>query len=91
MDQAIDAAKQCPNAYLEMSGGYYPFQFERAVKDPAIGPERVLYGSDLPILHPLVEQEKIFALSISEAERELIFWKNLERLLKDAPLLLHNL
>ncbi len=86
-DQAIDAARQCPNTYLELSGGYYQYQFERAVRDPAIGPERVLYGSDLPSLHPLVEQEKIFALPISEAERELIFWKNMQRLLQDAPLL----
>ncbi len=85
VDQAIDTAKQCPNVYLEMSGGYYHFQFERAIKDPAIGPERMLYGSDLPSLHPLVEQEKIFALPVAEAERELIFWKNMERLLKDAP------
>ncbi len=88
VDQAIDAAKQCPNVYLELSGGYYQYQFERAVKDPAIGPERMLYGSDRPSLHPLVEQEKVFALPVSEAERELIFWKNMERLLQDAPVLL---
>ncbi len=87
VDQAIDTAIQCPNVYLEMSGGYYHFQFERALKDPAIGPERMLYGSDLPSLHPLVEQEKIFALPISEAERDLIFWENMNRLLKDAPAL----
>lgn len=85
VDQAIEAVKLCPNAYLEVSGCGYQYQFERAVKDPVIGPGRVLYGSDLPSLQPLVEQEKIFTLPISAAERELVFWGNMERLLKDAP------
>jgi predicted TIM-barrel fold metal-dependent hydrolase len=44
-DMALMTAARNPNVYLETSSA--PFEvIERAVSDPAIGPEKLLFGSD---------------------------------------------
>ncbi|MEX2684945.1 MAG: amidohydrolase family protein [Candidatus Sigynarchaeota archaeon] len=81
VDQAVAAAKVLPSAYLEVSSQPYSYMFERALKDPDIGVERFLFGSDLPGIHPLVEAMKVLQFPISEADKQLIFSGNAERLL----------
>ncbi|MHA1821774.1 MAG: amidohydrolase family protein [Promethearchaeota archaeon] len=77
VDQAIRCAREHANVYLETSGGYYRYMLEHAIKDPDIGVEKVLYGSDLPTLDPTVEMMKILQLDmISEEEKKMILWDN---------------
>jgi hypothetical protein len=83
VNQALQVAKECPNAYLEMSGNPYTYKFLEAIKDPDIGVDRILFGTDIPSLHPRVEIEKVLSLPISIEEKKLIFSYNLENLMKE--------
>lgn len=82
VDQAINLAIQFSNVYLETSGQPYDYLIEYMVKNPNIGVERVIFGSDLPTLDPTFEMMKILTLSISESEKQLIFYDNMQKLLK---------
>ena len=82
VSEAIHVAKECPNSFLEMSGNPYTYKFIEAIKDPDIGVERILFGTDIPSLHPRVEIQKVLALPISTEEKRLIFSYNLENLMK---------
>jgi len=79
-DQSLECAKANPKVTLDMSSQPYFYLINRAIRDPDIGIERVVYGSDFPMLNPRVEQMKILQLPISEEERQLIFAKNLEKI-----------
>lgn len=68
--------------YLEMSGNPYTYKFVEAIKDPDIGVERILFGTDTPSLSPRVEIEKVLALPISTEEKRMIFSRNLEKMMK---------
>ncbi|MHA1683446.1 MAG: amidohydrolase family protein [Promethearchaeota archaeon] len=80
VDQAYEAAKNTENTYLEISGQGYQYMIQKAVDDPDIGPERVLFGSDFPSLAPQVEIEKVLALKTSPGNRKKIFHDNLARI-----------
>jgi len=82
IDQALQVARECPNSYMEMSGNPYTYKFMEAIKDPDIGIERILFGTDIPSLNPRVELEKIFALDVSVEEKRLIFSENLKTLME---------
>lgn len=82
VNQALHVARECPNAYLEMSGNPYTYKFVEAIKDPDIGVERILFGTDTPSLSPRVEIEKVLALPISTEEKRMIFSRNLEKMMK---------
>jgi predicted TIM-barrel fold metal-dependent hydrolase len=82
VSQALKVAKECPNSYLEMSGNPYTYKFMEAIKDPDIRIERILFGTDIPSLHPRVEIEKVLALPISVEEKKMILSYNLENLMK---------
>lgn len=56
------------------------FLIEDALKK--IGSEKLLFGSDFPYSHPLIEKKKIELLDISENDKKNIFHKNIEKLLK---------
>ncbi len=82
IEQAYKCAKECPNAYMDMSGNPYTYKFLEAIRDPDIGIERILFGTDIPTLHPRVEIQKVLALPISVDEKRMIFSNNLENFLK---------
>ncbi|MHA1150782.1 MAG: amidohydrolase family protein [Promethearchaeota archaeon] len=82
VEDALLVAKECPNTYLEMSGNPYTYKFLEAIKDPDIGVERILFGTDIPSLNPRIEIEKVFALDISIEERKLILASNLKQIIK---------
>ena len=54
---AIDVAARHPNVYLETSGMPMHTKIKEAVE--RVGPDRVLYGSDAPFHHPVVEIAKV--------------------------------
>ena len=57
INAAIDVAVRNPNVYLETSGMPMHSKIREAVE--RVGPERVLFGSDVPFHHPTVELAKV--------------------------------
>lgn len=76
---AIEVAKMFPNIYLETSGMTSPSMLRRAVAE--CGPERILFGSDYPFWHPLVERARIEAADLDVATTRMILGENIARLL----------
>ena len=75
----IDHLVRHPNIYTDTAGVRRFDLLEQAVQ--RAGPRKILFGSDGPWLHPGVELEKIYALSLSEAEERLILGENFLRLI----------
>ena len=46
------------------------------------GPDRLLFGSDMPWHRPAWELRLLNTLDLSETDREKIFWRNAAKLLK---------
>jgi len=72
---AIKAAKRYENLYIETGGNPFPDAIKKAVD--TIGPERVLFGSDMPAMHPIVELKKIEVAGLTEEEKQLILCDNI--------------
>jgi len=78
--QAIDAARSCPNVYVETCSSYRsPGVIEELVE--GAGSERVLFGSDMPLLDPRVQIGKIVAADIEAGDKRRILGENARRLL----------
>lgn len=76
---AIDVAKRYPNVYLETSSVVFFEYLEMAVKElPA---EKVLFGSDGPLVDSRVELYKIHLLKLPKEKLEKILSGNILRLL----------
>jgi uncharacterized protein len=74
----IDSLTRHPNIYADTSGVRRFDLLERAVK--RAGPEKFLFGSDGPWLHPGVEMAKVIALGLPKSEQAMILGGNLLRL-----------
>ena len=78
--QAIDAAQRCSNFFLETCSSYRtPGVVEELVA--RVGADRVLYGSDLPLMDPRVQLGKIITAAIDDRAKQLILGENARRLL----------
>jgi predicted TIM-barrel fold metal-dependent hydrolase len=78
---AVEMAGQHANLYLDtatsqMDDGMLEHAVER------LGPEKILFGSDIPLLDPWVQRAKVEGAAISEEAKRLILGGNLERLLR---------
>jgi predicted TIM-barrel fold metal-dependent hydrolase len=73
----LDTFKERENCYFDiaLAGQETISQF---VKE--IGPERILFGSDIPFGQMKNELNKVVSLPISDAEKQLILSKNVKRL-----------
>lgn len=80
---AIDVARTYPNVYLETSAMPYPWRIRDAVR--AIGPDRVLFGSDGPGCQPALELDKVRRAGLAEGDLEWVLGGNLRRLLARGP------
>lgn len=79
--KAIDAAKACRNVYLDTASS----QIDNGMLEAAVailGPEKVLFGTDMPLLDPWVQKAKVEGADIAEKAKRLILGGNMERLLK---------
>jgi len=77
--RAIEAAGQFPNLYLDTSSVVFFEYLERAAKElPA---EKLIFGSDGPLVDSRVELYKIRLLKLPEAKEQLILSGNILRLL----------
>ena len=79
--QAIDVALEHPNVYLETCSTFRtPGVIEQLVEEA--GAERVLFGSDVPLMDPRAQLGKILTADISDDDKRLILGGNARRLLK---------
>lgn len=76
---AVKAAQQCPNIYLETSGSSPILGLIEAAVE-AVGPERVLFGTDLPAMEPHVQLAKVTDADIDERSKALLLGGNAARL-----------
>lgn len=78
--RAVAAAKAHPNIYLDTTSSTFDNgMVEFAVRE--VGAERVLYGSDMPLLDPILAVAKITESNLTDREKDLILHGNIERLL----------
>ncbi len=78
----IDHLERHPNIYTDTSGVRRFDMLQRAVQ--RAGPEKIIFGSDGPWLHPGVELAKIRALRLGKAEERLVLGANMIRLIGKA-------
>jgi predicted TIM-barrel fold metal-dependent hydrolase len=79
----IDPLSRHRNIYADTSAIRRFDLLEQAVK--RAGPEKILFGSDGPWLHPGVELAKVFALGLRAADQALVLSGNLLRLIAKTP------
>jgi predicted TIM-barrel fold metal-dependent hydrolase len=78
--RGILEAKSLPNLYVDTSGGWPEEELvEFAVEH--LGPDRLLYGSDLPVRENAITIGRILGSRLSAAERHKVFFANTARLL----------
>ena len=79
--QAIEAAQKYQNFYLETCSTYRtPGVIEELVSEA--GAERVLFGSDVPLMDPRSQIGKIITADISDDAKRLVLGENAKRILK---------
>jgi uncharacterized protein len=74
INASIDIARRNPGVYLETSGMPMPTKIVDAID--ALGPTRVLYGSDMPVYHPQSEIDKVRLSGLSEDLVDRVLDKN---------------
>ena len=79
--QAIAAAKDNPNVYLETCSTFRtPGVIEELVNQA--GADRVLFGSDIPLMDPRSQLGKIITAEISDEDKGLVLGGNARRILR---------
>ncbi len=78
-EDALRVAERHPNVYLDPSGNPLPDIVRLGVD--AVGAERVVFGTDMPAMHPSVELKKIELANLTEDERALVCAGNIARLM----------
>jgi uncharacterized protein len=78
-EDAIKMARKYENIYLETSALQYPEQVRKAAD--LVGADRIVYGSDLPPLNPVVEIKKLNYAGLTPREKDLILWKNTAKMM----------
>ncbi|NOZ24358.1 MAG: amidohydrolase family protein [Planctomycetes bacterium] len=78
-ERFIDLASRKANVYLDLSYSHCYWKFADAVR--VAGPEKLIWGSDAPLMHPYVEMAKVKVLHLPEEQEQLILGGNLMRLL----------
>jgi predicted TIM-barrel fold metal-dependent hydrolase len=77
---AIDAVKNIPNLYMDTSGVLFFRYLEQAARD--VPAEKLLFGSDAPLVDARIELYKIRLLKLPRDKEEKILGGNARRLLK---------
>ncbi len=81
VEEHISVMKRCENVFLDLSGGgLHRFGILKKLCS-AVGAERILFGTDYPLMHPKMYVNAVLAEHISDREKELILSENAERLL----------
>jgi predicted TIM-barrel fold metal-dependent hydrolase len=78
--QVVDQMARHANVYGDTSGVYRFDYLEQAVR--RAGPEKLLFGSDGPWLHPELELHKVRLLGLSPEDEALVCGGNIARLMR---------
>jgi predicted TIM-barrel fold metal-dependent hydrolase len=78
--RAIEAAKQISNLYLDTSSVVFVPYLEQAARE--VPAEKLIFGSDGPLLDVRVELYKIRLLKLPPEKEDLILAGNIRRLLR---------
>lgn len=77
----LERLKKYPNAYLDISGtGLFRYGMLKHGVDK-VGAEKILFGTDYPITNPYMYVKAVEFEHISDEAKDMIFYKNAERLL----------
>jgi predicted TIM-barrel fold metal-dependent hydrolase len=79
-EDALRVAQKYPNVYLDPSGNPRPDIIRKAVD--AVGAERVVFGTDMPAMHPRVERMKIELAHLTPEQEALVSHRNIARLMQ---------
>ena len=77
---AVEVAGRHANLYLDTASS----QMDNGMLEHAVdqlGPERILFGTDMPLLDPWVQRAKVEGAEITDEAKALILGGNMERLL----------
>jgi predicted TIM-barrel fold metal-dependent hydrolase len=78
---SVEMARQHPNVYLETATSIVGAGLiEFAVRE--LGAERLVFGTDSPLLDPAVQKAKITGADIENAQRDAILGGNMRRILR---------
>ena len=77
---AVEAAKECPNIYLEICTSFAEAGTIEFLVSGA-GEDRVLFGSDLPLMDPRYQLGRVVTADISETAKKKILGLNAKKLL----------
>jgi hypothetical protein len=79
VDAAIRVAKRLPNVILGTTGMLFHGRIRQAVRE--IGPDRVVFGSDAPMVHPGPEILRIRVAGLTPEEERMVLRENMLRLI----------
>jgi predicted TIM-barrel fold metal-dependent hydrolase len=81
--KALHIVRNCEssNIYFDTSASKLPWLIEQAVR--LVGPDKILFGSDEPYADLRIAKYCIDICNISDKDRELIFYRNFERIYTD--------
>jgi uncharacterized protein len=80
---AIDVAERNAKVYLETSGMPMPTKIREAVE--RVGPERVLFGSDIPFHHPKIEIDRVRLAGLAPEDEQRVLSTSARALFLGAP------
>ena len=76
---ALLLARESENTYFELSGVYRRDLIEHLVE--AVGPERVLFGTNAPYFHPAVEKSRVTGAELDDEVKRALLDESVRRLL----------
>jgi len=77
---SVDAARKAPNLYIEICSSWREFGSIEELVEGA-GEDRVLYGSDLPLMDPRIQAGRVLTADIGDAAKRKVLGENAARLL----------
>lgn len=80
VDESIRLAQKHPNLYLGTTAMPFHLKIKEAVDK--IGSERIIFGSDSPVIHPLPEIERVRVAGLSPEDQEMVLGGSLAKLLQ---------
>lgn len=79
IDKLIALALEYPQIVTDMSYCFCPWKIPEAIE--RLGADRILFGSDGPLVHPAIALAAVNVCKLSPEDYEKITWRNIERLL----------
>jgi len=79
--RAIEAARKYPNIYLDTTSSMVDMGYIEAAVE-ALGAERVIFGTDTPLLDPFTQLAKVTTADLNQEAKDLILGGNIARLLR---------